>query len=265
MSERVLIDVDEHVARVTLNRPEKMNAIDADMFTAVAAVGERLRDYRDVRAVVLSGAGGHFCAGIDVSSFAQTDPAIAGQRLTASGDNPANYYQQPAYNLRALPYPVIAALSGNVLGGGLQIALGADIRLAAPDARLSVMEIKWGLIPDMAVTHTLRGLLTRDQLKELTFTGRLVDAAEAASLGLVTRVEADPLAAAVALAKTIAGRSPDAIRASKRLIDEAFERPSAEGLRLEATLQRDVLSGANHREAIAANVEKREPRFVDGG
>jgi len=266
MSERVKIEVRDHVAEVTLNRPEKYNALDRDMFRAIIEAGESLAARSDVRAVVLRGEGGNFSAGIDTSTFTQPasdGPGFSAEAMQPRGDTPANQFQSPAWVWKTLPVPVIAVLEGVVFGGGLQIALGADIRYATPDARLSVMEIKWGLIPDMGLTHTLRGVMPLDRLKELTFSGRIVDGRQAVELGLVTAVKSDPLVAARGLAAEIANRSPDAIRAGKRLLEEAFVGDGAEGLALEARLQSGLMLQPNQIEAVMANMQKRAPRFRD--
>lgn len=176
---------------------------------------------------------------------------------------PANLFQSVAWVWQEVPVPVIAALQGVVFGAGLQIALGADIRFASPDVQLSIMEIKWGIIPDMAISSTALHLLPADKIKELAFTGRVVDGAEAAATGLVTRLTEDPLAAARSLAIEIAGRSPDAIRAIKRLINASWQTNTAASLRLEAELQLAVMGGENQMEAVAANMEQRPPKFSD--
>jgi enoyl-CoA hydratase/carnithine racemase len=150
---------------------------------------------------------------------------------------------------------------GVAFGGGLQIALGADIRIAAPDAKLSVMEIKWGLVPDMSLTQTLRDLVPLDVAKELTFTGRILSGAEAKELGLVTRLADDPLAAALAMAQEIAGKSPDAIRAAKKLFEESWHADPRTGLELESTLQVALIGQPNQVEAVKANFENRAPAF----
>ncbi|RMF17459.1 MAG: crotonase/enoyl-CoA hydratase family protein, partial [Candidatus Dadabacteria bacterium] len=174
-----------------------------------------------------------------------------------------NMFQRPGYDWKRLPVPVIAAIHGHCYGGGLQIALGADIRIAAPDTQMSVMEIKWGLIPDMSGTQTLRDLVRIDVAKELTFTGRIVEAEEAAQLGLVTRVAEDPKAAAMELAQTIASKSPDAIRAGKRLFNAVWHGSDVDGLALEAELQQTLIGSANQMEAVMANMQKRAPKFRD--
>jgi enoyl-CoA hydratase/carnithine racemase len=177
--------------------------------------------------------------------------------------NPANYAQLVGYIWKQVPVPVIAAVHGVAFGGGLQLALAADIRLASRDARFSIMEIKWGLVPDMSGTQTLRDLVRLDVAKELTYTGRVVEAAEAAELGLVTRLCDDPLAAALEMAAEIAGKSPDAIAAGKKLLENAWHGSSEEGLALEASLQKEIIMQENQVEAVMANFEKRPPKFKD--
>ena len=263
MTDRVVITTDAGVAEVTLNRPDKYNALDLAMFEELAAAGEQLRKDKTVRAVVLTGAGANFCAGIDISIFQQQEPIGSASRMAPGETSPANFFQRPAYVWREIPVPVICALKGVAYGGGLQIALGADIRFSTADARFSVMEVKWGLIPDMAISTTLRNILPVDKAKELVFSGRVIDGAEAEKMGLVTALHADPLAAARNFAGSIAGRSPDAIRAAKLLINEAWMVPEAEALRREAELQTAILGGANQSEAVSANLAKRAPVFVD--
>ena len=195
MSDRVLINIQDGVADVRLNRPDKLNALDRAMFDAIIGAAEQLRDRKDVRVVVLSGEGRAFCAGLDFMSFmgmGQQGGNIEDGFAVAEGEV-GNMFQRTGYDWKRLPVPVIAAIHGHCYGGGLQIALGADIRIAAPDTKMSVMEIKWGLIPDMSGTQTLRDLVRIDVAKELTFTGRIVDAEEAAQLGLVTRLADDAL------------------------------------------------------------------------
>ena len=267
MSDRVIVTSHNGVSEVRLNRPDKLNALDLPMFQALVEAGRALARDRSVRAVVLVGEGRAFCAGLDFGSF----QAMAGASrdegpglLSRQGsESPANLAQLAAWVWTEVPVPVIAAVHGVAYGGGLQIALGADLRLVTPDARLSVMEIKWGLVPDMSGTQTLRRLVRLDVAKELTFSGRVVDGTEAVALGLATRVDADPLAAARSLAAEIAGKSPDAIRAGKRLLDASRVVPVAEGLQLEESLQRSLLGRPNQIEAVQANLGKRAPRFAD--
>ena len=263
MSDTVLIEVNEHIATVTLNRPEKANAVSLEMFDALYDAGRDLARNRKVRAVVLSGAGDNFCAGIDVSVFQDPSFDFGADALAPLDNTPANRFQAAAYVWREMPIPVICAIDGVAYGAGVQIALGADLRFASPGATLSVMEIKWGLIPDLAITTTLRDLVPIDKVKELAWTGRVVDAEEALSLGLITRIYEDPRAAALALADEVRNKSPDAIRAMKRLANAAWRLGDSEALALEARLQLGVLGRENQREAVAANLQKRVPEFDD--
>lgn len=270
MADRVTVQIDEEgVADVRLHRPEKLNALDQAMFEALVDAGEGLKGEPRLRAVVLSGEGRAFSAGLDFTSFMAMSGDGAEERgrrsrsLLDRRDGPANFAQQAAWVWTEVPVPVIAAVHGVAYGGGLQIALGADLRYVAPDARLSVREIHWGLVPDMSGTQTLRHLVRLDVLKELTFTGRIVSGEEAAALGLATRVVEDPRAAAFETAREIAGRSPSAVRAAKRLLGAAPVVTPEEGLRLEEELQRGLIGGRNQVEAVQANLQKREPKFVD--
>ena len=264
MSQTVRLAHDGPVAEVILNRPEKHNAVDLSVFEGLARIGEDLKQAEGLRAVILRGEGPNFCSGIDTSLFtANPDPkALIDRILDLPEGETANMFQKPCTVWQDLPVPVIAALSGVTYGAGLQIALGADIRLAAPDVRLSVMEITWGLIPDMGITTTLPRVMRADQAKELILTGRVVSGEEAAQLGLVTRLCDDPLTEARALARSIADRNPDAIRRNKRLIDESWQMERAAALRLEAELQAEVIGQPNQIEAVMARIQKRAPRFT---
>ena len=250
--ERVRVEVADHVATVRMVRGDKHNALDAGMFTGLVAAAARLREEPGVRAVVLHGEGKSFCSGLDVASF-MTGPMSIDDLLAREDGAIANLPQRVCTDWAAVPVPVIAAIQGNCFGGGLQIALGADLRIAAPDAQLSVMEIKWGLIPDMGITQTLPRLLGIDRAKELTWTGRRLSGTEAERLGLVTATAADPLTAAQELAAEFASRSPDAIRAAKRLYDEAWGAgTAAAALRLETELQVALMGSANQVAAVTA-------------
>jgi enoyl-CoA hydratase/carnithine racemase len=260
-AERVAIEVDEHVAVVTLTRADKHNALDLPMLDAIIAAAERLRGESGVRAVVLHGAGKSFCSGLDFPAVAAAGGLEA---FTGILDEPSpNYFQRAGQGWIDLPVPVIAAIHGNCLGGGLQIALAADIRIATADARLSVMEGRWGLIPDMSITRTLPRLVGIDVAKELTYTARTITGEEAAGLGLVTRLAEDPLAAAMRLAREIARRSPDAVRRAKRLFDEAWSGSTADTLALEAKLQGELIGTPNQLAAMTAAFSKQEPEFTD--
>ncbi len=266
MTDLVSIEQHDGVADVRLNRPDKYNALSPEMFQAIVEAGESLARSPEVRAVVLSGNGRGFCAGLDIGSFQRmvdTGAAGATGALQRRREGPDNDAQRPAYVWKRMPVPVIAAIHGVAYGGGLQIALGADIRFASPDAKLSVMEIKWGLVPDMSITQTLRDLVAQDVAKELAFTGRVLSGSEAQALGLVTHVADDPLAAAMELAREIAGKSPDAVRAGKRLFEQSWHADPEFGLELEASLQQTLIGSPNQREAVKANLENRAPEFSD--
>jgi enoyl-CoA hydratase/carnithine racemase len=246
-----------------LNRADKFNALDLKMFAALAEAADSIASDKSVRAVVLHGAGGNFCAGIDLSVLGESDFDFGKALDTPVEPSPANFFQRAAYAWRELSVPVICALEGVVFGGGLQVALGADVRYASPDAKLSIMESKWGLIPDMAISTTLRGLLKPDHIKELAWTARVLGSSEAKSLGLVTAVVDDPLGASRKLAAECAARSPDAIRGIKALINKAWQMSEADSLALEAHLQSGIIGGENQLEAVSANLHKRKPDFRD--
>jgi enoyl-CoA hydratase/carnithine racemase len=260
--ERVAIEVSDHIATVTLTRPEKHNALDVAMFEAISAAAERLVHEPGVRAVVLHGEGPSFCSGLDVAGVMANQPG-SDDLMAPLHEAVPNWFQRPAYRWSEVPVPVIAAIHGHCLGGGLQIALGADIRFATPDAKLSVLEVKWGLIPDMAITRTLPRLVRIDVAKELAFTGRMLSGREAHELGLVTHVVDDPLTAARELAQDIAGRSPDAVRGMKRLFNEAWSGSADETLRLEADIQLGLLGTPNQLEAVRAGMLKEPAQFTD--
>jgi enoyl-CoA hydratase/carnithine racemase len=263
MSEPVQVSIREHIAQVTLNRPDKANAVNLAMFDALGAAGRELADNRTVRAVVLAGAGDNFCAGIDVSILTDKQFAIDSEALSPVDSSPANRFQLAAYTWRQLPVPVICAIRGVAFGAGFQIAMGADLRYARPDSSLSIMEVKWGLIPDMAITTTLRDLLPVDRAKEMAWSGRVVGGEEASHLGLVTALHDDPQAAAMKAARAICVKSPDAIRSVKRLLNTAWRLSDPEALALEAELQLGVLGKKNQLEAVMANMQKRSPEFDD--
>lgn len=267
MSDLVTIDVRDHVADVRLNRPEKMNAVNAAMWSAITEAGESLHDRDDVRAVVLSGNGRGFCAGLDMESFAQMaggsdePPATNESAQEKASRIKETLFQRAALVWKRLPVPVIAAIHGPALGAGAQIALGADIRIVAPDIRFSILEIKWGLVPDVGITQTLRNVVPLDIAKELTFTGRMLDGETAKAYGLATHVSDDPLKHAFELANEIAGKSPDAVRFGKHLLETTWNAAEDEGLELEFWLQRNLIGKPNQTEAIKANFEKRAPDF----
>lgn len=266
MQERVTVEISGHVAYVHLNRPDKLNALDAPMFDALRETAVGLAADGSLRAVVLAGAGRAFSAGLDFASFLAMKPGDpAADLLGATRGSPANRAQSAAWSWTELPVPVIAAVHGYCFGGGLQIALAADVRFIHPEASVSVMEIQWGLVPDMTGTQTLRHLVPLDVAKELTFTGRRLSGREAFELGLATHCVDDPLGAASELAREIAGKSPHAVRAAKRLWQEAYAGDPGAGLAREEAVQRTLIGAPNQLEAVRANLEKRAPRFEDAG
>lgn len=260
--ERVRLTVRDHVAEVALARPEKLNSLDLPMFRGIVAAGEAVARTPGVRAVVLHGEGRSFCSGLDFMNFMAGGEA-AREELLAERTGIANVAQRVAWIWQELRVPVVAALQGHVFGGGLQIAAGADVRIAHPEARLAVLEIKWGLVPDMGITRTLASTVRPDVLRELTWTGREVSGEEAVSLGLVTHLAADPLAEARALAARIAGRNPEAVQAAKALLSQAEGLDDAAAFRLETALQRRIIGSPNQLEAAMAAMQRREPAFTD--
>lgn len=252
------------VAEVRLNRPDKKNAWTLEMFDALSAAAGALAGEPGLRAVVMSGAGGCFSAGLDFSvfqEFATKLEAIKKEMRNPPDGRIANRFQQPVVCWQNLAVPVIAAIEGVCFGAGMQLALAADFRIAAPDAKFSIMESKWGLIPDMGITQSLPKLLRADQAKDLIMTARVVDAEEALALGLITRIADDPVAAAHGLAAELVARSPDAVQGAKRLVEESWGAEPSAALALEAALQAELMGGANQIEAVMANMQKRDPEF----
>ncbi len=259
--ERVAIAVSGGIADVQLSRPDKLNAIDADMFRALSEASAQVAATPGVRVVVLSGSGRAFCAGLDLGQMAADGawPASVTERTHGI----ANLWQHAVWGWRELAVPVIAAVHGVAFGGGLQIALAADIRIVAPDARLAVMETRWGLVPDMAGIALLRGLVRDDVARELTYTARQVTGAEAVALGLATQTSAEPRQAALALAAQIARTSPRAVQGAKRLFALAQDSGAAPILAAESREQEALLHGPDIAEAVTAQAQGRPPRFAD--
>jgi enoyl-CoA hydratase/carnithine racemase len=269
MNDRVSVSMSDGVADVRLVRADKMNALDAAMFEALVATCDRLSREKGLRAVVLSGEGKAFCAGLDMGRFAAMKESggngIAGgekRDLTVRTHGLANFPQQAVWGWRQLPVPVIAAIHGVAFGGGFQLALGADMRYLAPDARMSIMEIKWGLVPDMAGTPILASLVRDDILRELTYTGRIFSAQEAMSYGLATQICDDPRTVALGVAREIANKSPHAIRAAKRMLNNLSVDPGP-ALLAESVEQQALIGAPNQTEAVRANMEKRAPKFAE--
>lgn len=272
MTARIKVEIDAGVAHVLLNRPEKKNALDGDMFEGLRAAARQLAKDRSVRAVVLSGAGDSFCSGIDLSNF--SDMASGG--LSAESESVqaavadksaegANSAQQLAWQWQELPVPVIAAVTGVAYGGGLHIALGADIRIVAPDARIAFVEISWGLVPDLSGTQALRRLVPLDLAKKLIFTGETISGEQAVALHIGTELSDRPLETAFALARKIAQQSPEAIRAAKKLLNTSGLVPLAEGLANEMAASSKLMGSKNQIEAVMSKLEKRTANFTDPG
>lgn len=268
MSDRVTVHIADGIADVRLNRPDKRNALDGEQFAAIERVGEELKSVPGLRVVVLSGEGESFCAGLDFAMFSgmagDGEPA---DRTGNPGELPdgriTHRGQQICWVWQELPVPVIAAVHGHALGGGFQIAMGADIRIAHPDTKWSVREVHWGLVPDMTGTFMLSRLVRSDVARELTYTARMVDGREAHELGLCTRLSDHPYEDAMALAREIAGRSPGAVRGSKTLFNHMFTDGAAEQFELERRLIGEQIGTKNQVEAIRSNLERRPPQFVD--
>jgi enoyl-CoA hydratase/carnithine racemase len=271
MSDAVVYTVIDGVADVRLNRPDKLNAVNQAMFAGLGNAADELAANPAVRVVVLSGEGAGFCAGLDFSSFQSMAGGDgirddSGDQLAPSRrgeDGIANSGQWAAYAWTALPVPVIAAVHGPAVGAGFQIAMACDIRIVAPDAKLSVLEIRWGLIPDMSGTQMLPRLVGLDVAKELTYTGRMVSGVEAKELGLATRVSDNPREDALELAREIASKNPYAIRGAKKLLNMAGQAPLADGLKAEERTMMSLIGSPNNVEAVTAYFEKRDPKFAD--
>ena len=274
MSDRVTISISDGIADVRLNRADKRNALDNAMFRAIADAGEQLRSERGVRVVVLSGDGASFCAGLDFSSMqalADSGEDGAARAAARSDGNPGEMAegrithlgQQVCWVWQELPVPVVAAVHGHALGGGLQIALGADIRIVHPDTKLSVREVHWGLVPDMTGTFMLSKLVRPDIARELTYTARVFDGREAHELGLATRLSDTPLDDAFVLAGEIAGRSPGAVRGAKALFNRLDHEGAAEAFAEERRVIGEQIGSTNQVEAVMSGFEKRAPVFVD--
>jgi len=257
---RVSIEYKDHIARVTLTRGDKMNALDSAMTEALLAAGQEVAA-SDARVVVLSGEGKSFCAGLDRSRFSEMGNIDSTEWLMPRTHGDANQMQEVAMIWRRVPVPVIAVLKGAVFGGGLQLALGADIRIASPDAKLALMELKWGIVPDMGAMVFLPKLVRSDVLRQLTYTARPVSAAQAERWGMVTSIEDDPLSAALALAEDIAEKSPAAIRIAKGLIEIAEEADRADVLMAESAEQVKLMGKPEQMEVVSAQLQGRKPDF----
>jgi enoyl-CoA hydratase/carnithine racemase len=262
-NDRVAIDLNEEgVAEVRFTRGDKMNALDPEMFERIIEAGSVLQRMKGLRVVVLSGEGRAFCAGLDLSNFSRKPPEDE-PSLTERTYGNANKFQQVAMLWRKLPVPVIAAIHGVCFGGGLQIASGADIRIVHPETRMAIMEMKWGLVPDMGGYALWRGLVRDDVLRELIYTNREFSGAEAEAFGLATYTDDNPRERALAMARTIALKNPHAIRAAKRLQAGMHERETDAILMEESIEQHGIMRSRNQVEAVMAEMERRKPNFED--
>ncbi len=259
INNRVSIEFDHHLAIISLNRADKYNALDLPMMHALLKAARRVRQRRDVRVVIVRGEGPAFCTGLDFASVTKQPLRVLSAFLPWF--RRTNLFQRLCLAWRDLPMPVIAVTQGYCFGGGFQIALGCDFRISTPDCEFSIMEIDWGLIPDMGASVTLRDLVPLDIALELTLTGRRIPATEALDLNLISRIDDNPFEAAHALAQQIAGRSPSAVAAAKRLLTSTRHGSVRRALRRERWGQLGVLIGANQREAMRAKREKRDARF----
>jgi enoyl-CoA hydratase/carnithine racemase len=270
MSERIQVEVKDGIADVRLCRPDKRNALDRPMFQGLVQAGKDLSADPSVRVAVLHGEGPAFCAGIDFVNFAE----MLSGNLSANSDDVkkalgdkseggASWFQLPAWIWYEAPFPVIAAVHGAAYGAGLQVALGADMRIVAPDAKLAFVEVNWGLVPDMSGTQALRRLVPLDVAKRMSMTGLPVTGEQAVRYGLATEVSDTPYETAREIAEIIAKKSPEAIRSLKRLLNQSALVPLAEGLAMEFELSGALMGTPNQIEAIGASFEKREPVFQD--
>jgi len=260
MENRLSVTIENHVADVKLNRPEKMNALDDAMFEALIAMGDKLNADSSVRCVVLSGEGRSFCAGLDLSNF-DMNSDITGIPDRTHGI--ANKWQKAVYTWRELAVPVIAAVHGVSFGGGLQIMLASDIRYIKADTKLSVMEMKWGLIPDMAGTQLMRHTVRDDIIRELTYTHRIFSGEQAVEYGFATHVSENPYEDAMKLATEIASKSPSAIVKAKKVLNAAPYLSVEEGFILESVEQEAIIKKKNQIEAVFAGMQKRPGNFDD--
>ena len=269
MSDRVLIDISDGIAHVRFNRPDKRNALDGDQFAAIVEAGESLKGNKKVNVVVVSGEGKSFCAGIDLASLGgmasgeRGNGARAPQASDMADGRITHLGQQAAWVWQELPMPVVAAVHGHALGGGCQIALGADIRIAHPDTKFSVRETYWGLVPDMAGTVLMQGLVRADVMKDIVLSARIFDGREAHAIGIATRLSDDPLADAFEWAREICGRSPDAVRGAKRLLNRLTLEFAAEQFAAEREIIGGLIGKANQREAVMSDFEKRAPAWSE--
>lgn len=260
---RVTINVENHIADVRLNRPDKMNALDEEMFIAICKAAEEVSNNAAVRCVVLSGEGKSFCAGLDLANFQKAGQGIFSEPLTTRTHGVANIFQKVAWAWREVPVPVIAAVHGAAVGGGLNIMCGADIKYITADTKLSIMEMKWGIIPDMAGSQMWIHNVREDIIRELIYTHRVFSGEEAVQYGFATHLSENPFEDAMKLATEIASKNPAAIVKSKKMMNEAPYLSVEDGLMLESVEQMQVLGKKAQMEAVMAAMQKRPANFSD--
>jgi enoyl-CoA hydratase/carnithine racemase len=272
-NDRVTVTISDGIADVRLDRADKRNALDPAMFEAIAKAGNDLVTNREIHAVVLSGNGNSFCAGLDFGSFQSM--ADSGKNGDSSNGNTSSSQnagamqpgaithlaQQICWVWQEVPVPVVAALQGHALGGGMQLALGADIRVAHGETQFAMREVHWGLIPDMTGTLMLSRLVRDDVAKDLVFSARIISGVEAHALGVVTRLSDTPFETAMQIAREIADRSPDAVRGAKALINRLSNEGAAEHFAEERRIIYSLIGKPNQVEAVMSNFEKRPAKF----
>ena len=273
-NDRVKVSIEGGIADVRLDRADKRNALDPAMFDAIARAGKDLVSNKEIRAVVLSGSGASFCAGLDFASFQSmaNGGSSNSESKSNSGENAGamqpgaitHLAQQICWVWQEVPVPVIAAVHGHALGGGIQIALGCDIRIVHPETQLSVREVHWGLIPDMTGTLMLSRLVRPDIVKNLVFTARVFSGHEAHEMGIATQLSQNVHADAMTMAREIAGRSPEAVRGAKKLINLLANSGAAEQFAAERETIGKLIGSANQAEAVMSHFEKRPPNFESG-
>ena len=263
MSELITFELKNSIARIILNRPDKKNALTFEMLQRLIEIGDTLKNENDLSCVLIMGIEGNFCAGIDFNNFVELakNKSFLTSLMAPLKGQPYNQLQKPCIIWQELAVPVIAILEGPVFGAGLQLALGADIRISNMTAILSIMELKWGLIPDMGITQTLPKLMCYDQALLATLTSAPIKATDAKSMGLITICSNEPYRKAISLAEELGSKSLEAVRATKALYQKAWGELTDEHLKLEALLQTKLIGSPNQMEAVFANLEKRKPNF----
>lgn len=261
MFSHVELEFMDEVAVVRLNRPDKHNSIDGELLLELINCAKLLLNEQDIRAVILTGNGPSFCSGMDLKGIMSGSLLKKLMAILPLWKPSTNRYQAVSLVWRDLSVPVIAAIHGNCFGAGLQIALGADIRIASPQAKLSVMESSWGLVPDMGGTVTMRELIPKDVAMELTLTGRVLEAQQAQELGLVTHIAEPPFEAAMQICREIKQQSPDAVAAGKRLLHGAWNVSASNALSLERLWQRRVIGKRNQQIAVERRIKKSQRSY----